>query len=62
MPLNLFEQFRRFANIYFLIMGILEMIPEITTSDNYPVVYGPLFVIILATAIKDFLEDRKRRI
>jgi len=43
-------------------MGILEMIPEITTSDNYPVVYGPLFVIILATAIKDFLEDRKRRI
>lgn len=37
------------------------MIPEITTSNNLPVIYGPLFVIIFVTGLKDFLEDHKRR-
>lgn len=41
-------------------MGLLELIPEITTSDGLPIIYVPLSFIVLATALKDFLEDWKR--
>ncbi|KRX06108.1 P-type ATPase, cytoplasmic domain N [Pseudocohnilembus persalinus] len=58
--LNLYEQFRRVSNLYFLVMGILEMIPAITTSNGVPVLYLPLFFIIALTAVKDFYEDWKR--
>lgn len=41
-------------------MGLLELIPEITTSDCLPIIYIPLSFILLLTGIKDFLEDWKR--
>ena len=59
-PLNLYEQFSRFSNIYFLVMGILEMIPAISTSNGLPVIYFPLVFIIFLTALKDLVEDYKR--
>ncbi|CAB1351982.1 unnamed protein product, partial [Coregonus sp. 'balchen'] len=34
-PLNLFEQFKRAANLYFLALLILQIIPEITTLPWY---------------------------
>lgn len=37
------------------------MIPAISTSEGIPTVYLPLFPILIITAIKDFLEDWKRR-
>ncbi|CAD8081967.1 unnamed protein product [Paramecium sonneborni] len=60
LPLNLVEQFSKMANIYFLIVGILQMIPAITVSDGLPTEYTPLVVIVIATAIKDLLEDLQR--
>lgn len=60
-PKNIFEQFIKLANLYFLIIGVLELIPEISTSDGKPVIWLPLFVIVAITAIKDVLEDLQRR-
>ena len=35
-------------------------IPAITVSDGLPTEYTPLVVIVIATAIKDLLEDLQR--
>ena len=36
------------------------MIPSISTSEGLPVIFGPLSVILLLTALKDLFEDLKR--
>jgi len=36
------------------------MIPLISTSDGKPVMFFPLTTIVTVSAIKDFVEDRKR--
>lgn len=59
-PKNLIEQFSKVANLYFLIMGLLQMINEISASDGIPTTYFPLSVIILISALKDLYEDYKR--
>jgi phospholipid-transporting ATPase len=59
-PKNLFEQFRKLANIYFLVIGGLQMINEISNSDGQPVIWLPLLVIVVITMIKDLVEDFKR--
>lgn len=50
------------ANIYFLIIGYLEAQPSITITEGKPLIWLPLFVVIVISAFKDFLEDRKRQI
>lgn len=59
-PKNLFEQFSKVANLYFLVMGLMQMINAITASDGIPTTYGPLIVIVLISAFKDLYEDYKR--
>lgn len=59
-PKNLKEQFLKLNNVYFLIIGALEMIKEISTSGGVPVIWLPLVVIVLITALKDLLEDLQR--
>uniref|UniRef100_G3X013 ATPase phospholipid transporting 11A n=1 Tax=Sarcophilus harrisii TaxID=9305 RepID=G3X013_SARHA len=54
-PKNLFEQFRRIANFYFLIIFLVQLIIDTPTS---PVTSGlPLFFVIAVTAIKQGYED-----
>ncbi|EAS00453.2 phospholipid-translocating P-type ATPase, flippase family protein (macronuclear) [Tetrahymena thermophila SB210] len=60
-PKNLLVQFSKLANIYFIIIGICQIIPQITTTDGKPLVYTPLGIIIFISMVKDFIEDRKRR-
>ncbi|XP_074924970.1 phospholipid-transporting ATPase IG isoform X5 [Chelonoidis abingdonii] len=55
LPKNLFEQFRRIANFYFLIIFLVQVIVDTPTS---PVTSGlPLFFVIIVTAIKQGYED-----
>nr|XP_060623435.1 phospholipid-transporting ATPase IF isoform X8 [Anolis sagrei ordinatus] len=54
-PKNLFEQFRRVANFYFLIIFLVQLMIDTPTS---PVTSGlPLFFVITVTAIKQGYED-----
>ncbi|ETO15809.1 P-type ATPase [Reticulomyxa filosa] len=60
-PLNLFEQFRRIANIYFLMIIGIQTIPGITPFSVWTSV-TPLVFILLVGAIKDGLEDYVKNI
>ncbi|XP_070451711.1 phospholipid-transporting ATPase FetA isoform X2 [Equus przewalskii] len=59
LPLNLFEQFQRLANAYFLILLFLQLIPQISSLAWYTTVI-PLMVVLSITAVKDAIDDLKR--
>lgn len=59
LPKNLFEQFHRLANLYFLLIIILNFIPAIEVFGK-EVSWVPLFVILTITALKDGFEDYRR--
>eukprot|EP01083_Nonionella_stella_P007882 22688_1 len=58
-PLNLFEQFRRIANIYFLMIIGVQLIPGVSP---FPIETSimPLAFILCVGAIKDGIEDYDR--
>ncbi|KAG7498592.1 phospholipid-transporting ATPase IC [Solea senegalensis] len=58
-PLNLYEQFKRVANLYFVALLILQIIPDITTLPWYTTLI-PLVVVLGITAIKDLVDDLAR--
>lgn len=56
LPKNLFEQFRRVANFYFLInVVIIFIIPDPPVSPYTSII--PLLFVVLVTAIKQAYED-----
>ncbi|GAA6062467.1 hypothetical protein JCM10212_000002 [Sporobolomyces blumeae] len=59
LPRNLLEQFRRVANIFFLVLVILQFFPRFTTV-NPGLSALPLIVVLFITAVKDGYEDLKR--
>ncbi|CAG8521461.1 1078_t:CDS:2 [Gigaspora margarita] len=60
-PKNLYEQFHRVANFFFLLLVILQWFPEFATIN--PIVAAlPMFIITGITAIKDGFEDFKRHV
>ncbi|KAM8872326.1 phospholipid-transporting ATPase IC [Synchiropus picturatus] len=59
LPLNLYEQFKRAANLYFLALLILQLIPDISTLPWYTTLI-PLVVVLGVTAIKDLVDDLAR--
>ncbi|XP_060708204.1 phospholipid-transporting ATPase IC [Hemiscyllium ocellatum] len=59
LPKNLMEQFKRAANAYFLILLILQAIPQISTLAWYTT-FVPLVVVLGITAIKDAFDDIAR--
>lgn len=58
--LNLFEQFKKPANVYFLVLSILQVVRPISISEGQPTILLPLVFVVVVAMIKDFLEDRKR--
>lgn len=58
-PLNLYEQFKRVANLYFIALLILQIIPSIATLPWYTTLI-PLVVVLGITAIKDLVDDLAR--
>ncbi|XP_008941220.1 PREDICTED: phospholipid-transporting ATPase IC, partial [Merops nubicus] len=59
LPLNLFEQFKRAANFYFLVLLILQSIPQISTLSWYTTLV-PLLLVLGITAVKDLVDDIAR--
>ncbi|KAI3452964.1 hypothetical protein Pfo_009627 [Paulownia fortunei] len=60
LPKSLFEQFRRVANFYFLVTGILSF----TSLAPYSAVSAivPLIIVIGATMVKEGVEDWRRKL
>ncbi|KAF1386854.1 hypothetical protein PFLUV_G00099180 [Perca fluviatilis] len=56
LPMNLFEQFQRVANAYFLVLLILQLIPEISSLSWFTTIV-PLVLVLVITAVKDATDD-----
>ncbi|KAK1343127.1 hypothetical protein QTO34_015901 [Cnephaeus nilssonii] len=57
LPLNLYEQFHRISNSYFLFIIILQgVFPEISTMPWFTL-FAPLVCLLLIRAIRDLVDD-----
>jgi len=61
LPKFLYEQFRKYANIFFLTIGLLQQIPGISPTGRY-VTLVPFLIILAITALKEIVEDFKRHL
>jgi phospholipid-transporting ATPase len=59
LPKFLFEQFRKYANIFFLCIAVLQQIPGVSPTGRYTTAV-PLSIILCCAAIKEIIEDVKR--
>uniref|UniRef100_A0A8C7XR01 Phospholipid-transporting ATPase n=1 Tax=Oryzias sinensis TaxID=183150 RepID=A0A8C7XR01_9TELE len=59
LPLNLYVQFTRLANVYFLLLLILQLIPEISSLPWFTTAV-PLVIVLSITGVKDANDDIKR--
>lgn len=58
-PRNLFEQFHRVAYIYFLVIAILNQLPQLAVFGRGASIL-PLAIVLFVSAIKDAYEDLRR--
>ncbi|XP_013175122.1 PREDICTED: probable phospholipid-transporting ATPase IA isoform X3 [Papilio xuthus] len=58
-PLFLFEQFRRYSNCFFLLIALLQQIPDVSPTGRWTTL-TPLVLILTVSAIKEVVEDFKR--
>ena len=59
LPKNLFEQFHRFANLYFLFVVALNWVPQIQAFGK-EIAMIPIVFVLTVTAVKDAFEDFRR--
>uniref|UniRef100_A0A8D2MTD9 Phospholipid-transporting ATPase n=1 Tax=Zonotrichia albicollis TaxID=44394 RepID=A0A8D2MTD9_ZONAL len=59
LPKNIYEQFHRFANIYFVFIALLNFVPVVNAFQPEVSVI-PICAIMVITAIKDAWEDFRR--
>jgi len=60
LPKFLFEQFSKFANLFFLFTAALQQIPDLSPTNRYTTI-GPLIVVLLVSAGKELVEDYRRK-
>lgn len=58
-PKNLVEQFRRLANIYFLMISGFQLIPGLSPTGRFTTLV-PLVIVLTITALKEIIEDIAR--
>ncbi|XP_055550513.1 probable phospholipid-transporting ATPase IIA isoform X1 [Wyeomyia smithii] len=59
LPLVLFEQFRFFLNLYFLIMAVSQFIPDVRIGYLYTY-WGPLGFVLAVTICREAVDDLRR--
>lgn len=59
LPKQLFFQFSKLANFYFLVIGILQMIPGLSTTGTYTTI-GPLMAFVALSMAKEGYDDYRR--
>lgn len=59
LPKFLFEQFRKYANIFFLFIALIQQIPNVSPTGRYTTAV-PLILILTVSALKEIIEDFKR--
>ncbi|XP_045502996.1 probable phospholipid-transporting ATPase IIB [Colias croceus] len=59
LPIVLFEQFRFFLNLYFLVMALSQFIPSIRIGYLYTY-WGPLCFVLAVTVFREAIDDYRR--
>jgi phospholipid-transporting ATPase len=59
LPKFLLEQFSKYANLFFLFTSIIQQIPNVSPTNRWTTI-GPLTVVLIVSAIREFVEDLKR--
>ncbi|VEN60138.1 unnamed protein product, partial [Callosobruchus maculatus] len=60
LPIFLFEQFRKWSNVFFLLIALLQQIPNLSPTGRYTTII-PLTFIMTVSAVKEIIEDVKRQ-
>lgn len=62
LPKNLFEQFHRVANMWFLLVSVLQLLPfQLSPTSSWATI-APLSVVLTFTLLKDAYQDYKRKL
>ena len=59
LPKFLFQEFSKYANLFFLFTAIIQQVPDVSPTNRYTTI-GTLAVVLLVSAIKEGFEDLKR--
>ncbi|KAJ1630913.1 hypothetical protein T492DRAFT_570247, partial [Pavlovales sp. CCMP2436] len=59
LPKNIFEQFRRLANVYFLLIGLIQATTNLSPTGRWNTL-GPLLVVIWVNMVREVAEDLAR--
>ena len=59
LPKNLWQQFTRVANQYFLVISALQMLTPFSPTSRFTT-FGPLCVVVILSMVKELYEDTKR--
>lgn len=60
LPKFLYEQFSKYANLFFLFTAGLQQIPNISPTNQYTTI-APLMIVLFVSAIKELVEDYRRK-
>lgn len=60
LPKFLFEQFSKFANVFFLFTACLQQIPGLSPTNRYTTI-APLTIVLIISAGKEMVEDYRRK-
>jgi phospholipid-transporting ATPase len=60
LPKFLYEQFSKYANLFFLFTAGLQQIPNISPTNPYTTIV-PLVIVLIVSAIKELVEDFRRK-
>lgn len=60
LPKFLFEQFSKYANLFFLFTAGLQQIPNLSPTNKYTTI-GPLLVVLAVSAGRELVEDYRRK-
>lgn len=60
LPLFLFNEYKHFSNLYFLILALLQIYPPF--KIGFLITYvGPIVVVMTLSLIKEIWDDLKRK-
>jgi phospholipid-translocating ATPase len=62
LPRQLFAQFSKLANFYFLIVAILQMIPGLSTTGTYTTIVPLMFFVTLSMTKEGYEDFRRHRL
>lgn len=59
LPKFLFQEFSKYANLFFLFTSIIQQVPNVTPTNRYTTI-GTLLVVLIVSGVKESVEDMKR--